>query len=125
MTYISLKGVRVAPANAKWAFRVSIASLFTLGVAIIANWVADAPAVAAYGFIAARVGMAVAIFVAVPGLVIPLALLLAPFALAVYGVTHDWAVWTTWWFWALALVCAVLGGVALVWFGLKYGKPRL
>lgn len=125
MTYISFERVRVAPANAKCAFRVSIASMLLLGVAIVANWVADAPAVATYGFIAAQVGVALSIFVAVPGLVIPLGFLLTPFALAVYGVLHDWPVWTTVWFWALTLVCAVLGGSALVWFGLKYGKPRL
>ncbi|HEY1108120.1 MAG TPA: hypothetical protein VGE76_05800, partial [Opitutaceae bacterium] len=119
------QGVRIAPTNAKWAFRVSIASLLTLGVAIFANWVVDAPTLAVTCFIAAQVGVAASIFIAVPGLVIPLGLLLAPFALAVYGVTHDWAVWTTWWFWGFTIVCAVLGGFALVLFGLKYGKPRL
>ena len=125
MTYISFRGVRVSPANAKWAFRISIGALISLVVALIADRAAHNPAIAFYSFSAAQVLVFAAIIVAVPGVVVPVSFLLAPFGIAVYGVTHDREVWTTWWFWALTIVCEVIGGFALVWFGMKYGKREL
>jgi hypothetical protein len=125
MTYISFRGVKVSRMNAQWSFRTSIAALVSLVVALFADRVMHDPIIAFYGFSAAQALVLVAIVVAVPGVVVPLSLLLAPFAIAVYGATHDREVWTTLWFWVLTVVCEVLGGFALVWFGMKYGKREL
>jgi hypothetical protein len=102
-----------------------MAALISFVVAVIADRGAHNPTLTFYSFTAARVLVLAALIVAVPGVVVPLSFLLAPFGLAVYGVAHDREVWTTWWFWLLTVVCEVLGGFALVWFGMKYGKREL
>lgn len=109
----------MSPANARWAFRVSIAALASLVVAVIADRAAHNPTVAFYGFSAAQMLVFAAFIVLFPGVVVPVSFLLAPFGIAVYGVTHDRDVWTTWWFWVLTAVCEVVGGFALVWFGME------
>jgi hypothetical protein len=125
MAYISFRGVRVGQANAKWAFRASIAGLVLLIVALVADRIVRSPDVALYSFFGAQALLMATFVIAVPGIVIPLGLLLAPFGVAVFGVTHDREVWTTWWFWGFTAVCEVAGGFALVWFGAKYDKREL
>jgi len=49
------------------------------------------------------------------GSMFTLALLLAPLALALYGIQRDDAVWLKWQFWVLTSVCEVVGGYLLIW----------
>jgi hypothetical protein len=49
---------------------------------------------------------------------------LAPFFLAVYGLSHDHAFWTTWWFWVFTAACEVGGGIAFLCFPAIFRKPR-
>jgi hypothetical protein len=49
---------------------------------------------------------------------------LAPFFLAVYGLSHDHAFWTTSWFWVFTAACEVGGGIAFLCFPAIFRKPR-
>lgn len=125
MTYISFRGVRVAPTNLRWAICAFGAGLISLIVTVIAERVTQSPSLAHYAYLSAHILLPLGIIIAVPAVVIPLTILLAPFVLAIFSLDHDYEVWRTWWFWALTLVCEILGGFLLVWFGKKYGKREL
>lgn len=125
MTYISFRGVRVSSANLRWSVRAAVTGLILLVVALIADRITHDPSLAYYAFLSAQILLPIALIIAVPGILIPLTLLLAPFVLAIASLDHDYEIWKTWWFWALTVVCEILGGFALVWFGMKYGKREV
>ncbi|MBP7482035.1 MAG: hypothetical protein KA788_05815 [Lacunisphaera sp.] len=122
MAYISFRGVKVAPTNLRWSICAFVASLISLIIAVIADRITHNPSLAYYTFLSAQILLPLGIVIAVPAVVIPVTILLAPFVLAVVSLDHDYKVWRTWWFWTLTVVCEILGGFALVWFGMNYGK---
>jgi hypothetical protein len=59
-----------------------------------------------------------------PSVLVLTLILLAPFFLAAYGLSHDHAFWTTRWFWVFTAVCEAGGGIALLCFPAIFRKPR-
>ena len=125
MSYLTFKGTRVAPANLKWALRTSMAGLASFVVGLVALYIFKSQEVGVFGILAARLFAFLAIIVAVPGIVVPMAFLLAPLAIVLYGMFHDHEVWREWWFWCITFGLEVAGIFALQWYGRRYDEREL
>lgn len=120
MAYISFRHVRVAPRNARWAFGASITSVAALVTSLMLDRLTSQSGLASFLFQSAVCLSVLIPLIAIPGMIVPFAVLLAPFGTAVYSAIHDGRVWLAAWYWGFTAACALLGGWSLVWFGKQY-----
>lgn len=107
--HFSLQGIYVHPTNRRWCLYLSLAALLCIPVSIY-GWIVHDPFLGRWAYITARFLMLVAMIVAVPQLLLPIALVLSPFMMAMGSLMHGGEIWTREWFWIGTGFCEVLGG---------------